>query len=223
MRIWGRINPASFGRGSRGLGSLSPSATPGIPKASVNRLSATVVGVLKLGIVIAPAPANAQSVEWTAGPALLFDTDFVDGTEIGPGLFLDVLMRSRRTVSYFASVSAARTDFPVSDDQVHRNFGAAALGLRVSAGSEARVGVLLGMGALVSDDVSETDPDFRSSANYEELLLAGIEVGVPVGRSLLVRLSIRDQITGWWWRIWDPAEGALSHRFILTLGLGRGG
>ena len=206
MRIWGRINPVSFGRGSRGLGSLS-----------------LVVGVLKLGIVTVPAPANAQSVDWTAGPAILFDTDFVDGTEIGPGLFVDLLARPRRTVSYFASVSAARTDFPVSDDQLHRNFGAAALGLRVSAGSEVRVGVLLGMGALVSDDVSETDPNFASSANYEEMLLAGIEVGVPLGHSLHVRLSVRDQVTGWWWRIWDPVEGALNHRFILTLGLGRGG
>ena len=76
------------------------------------------------------------------------------------------------------------------------------------------------MGALVSDDVSETDPNFVSSANYEEMLLPGVEVGVPVGRSLDVRLSIRDQVAGWWNRILDPAEGALNHRFILTLGLG---
>ena len=71
-------------------------------------LGSLVVGVLGLGIVIAPAPASAQWVEWTAGPAILFDTDCVDGTEIGPGLFLDVLVGPRRTVSYFASVGAAR-------------------------------------------------------------------------------------------------------------------
>ena len=176
--------------------------------------------MLGLGIVIAPARASAQSIEWTAGPVILFDTDFVDGTEIGPGLFLDVVWGPRRTVSYFASISAARTDFPVAGDQLHRNFTAAALGLRVSAGNRVRAGVLLGMGALVSDDVSETDPNFVSSANYEEMLLPGVEVGVPVGRSLDVRLSIRDQVTGWWNRILDPAEGALNHRFILTLGLG---
>lgn len=52
------------------------------------------------------------------------------------------------------------------------------------------------------------------------MLLPGVEVGVPVGRSLNVRLSIRDQVTGWWNRILDPAEGALNHRLILTLGLG---
>ena len=70
------------------------------------------VGVLGLGIVIAPAGASAQSVEWTAGPVILFDTDFVDGTEIGPGLFLDVVWGPRRNVSYFASISAARTRLP---------------------------------------------------------------------------------------------------------------
>ncbi len=169
-----------------------------------------------LGGIVVPARAGCQSVEWAAGPAILFDDDSVDDTEIGPGLFLDVLMGPRRTVSYFVSVSAARTDFPVADDQLHRHFGAAALGFRVSTGSQVRVGVLLGMGALVWDDVSETDPDFRSSANGEEMLLPGIEVGVPIGRSLDVRLSIRDQVTGWWNRILDPAEGALNHRFILT-------
>ena len=183
-------------------------------------LRSLVVGALGLGIVIAPARARSQSVEWTAGPAMLFDTDFVDGTEIGPGLFLDVLKGPRRTVSYFASVSAARTDFPVAGDQLHRHFGAAALGLRVSTGSQTRVGVLLGIGALVWDDVSETDPDFRSSANGEEMLLPGIEVGMPVGRSLHVRFSIRDQVTGWWNTILDPDEGTMNHRFILTLGLG---
>ena len=200
-------------------------ATPRIPKAQVARLRSLVAGVLGFGIVIAPARASAQSVAWTAGPAIFLDTDFSLGTEVGPGLFADVVIAPLRTVSYFASVSVARTDFTgVFGDQFHRNFGAAALGLRVSAGNQVRVGVLLGLGALAFDDVHEqAGPNWTSSANWEEMLLPGIEVSAPVGRSLHARLSIRHQLTGWWLRIWLPDEGELNHRFMVTFGLGRGG
>ena len=75
-------------------------------------------------------------------------------------------------------------------------------------------------GVLAWDDVSETDPGFRSSANAEEMLLPGIEFSMPVGSSLRVRVSIRDQVTGWWNAILDPDEGEANHRLVVSLGLG---
>ena len=81
--------------------------TLSIPKAWVALLRSLVAGVLGLGLVIAPARASAQSVAWTAGPAIFYDVDFSRGTEVGPGLFADVVIAPLQTVSYFASASAA--------------------------------------------------------------------------------------------------------------------
>ena len=80
-------------------------------------------------------------------------------------------------------------------------------------------GVLLGIGALFWDDISETGPGFRSSANAEELLVAGAELRWPLGGGLGVSLSVLDQLTGWWNAILDPSEGRLNHRFLVAAGL----
>jgi hypothetical protein len=86
-------------------------------------------------------------------------------------------------------------------------------------GERASVGLLLGIGALFWDDVSETDPAFRSSANGEEMFLPGVELRWPLGNEFGVSLSVRDQLTGWWDAIIDPSEGQLNHRLIIAAGM----
>jgi hypothetical protein len=107
----------------------------------------------------------------------------------------------------------------VGTDAQHRNWGTAALALRVmSVGEGARFGVTLGVGALFDDDVSETDPDFRSSARGEEMVLPGIEARFPVGPSWGLTIFARDQLTGWMNALFDRAEQDLAHRLLFGVG-----
>ncbi len=163
---------------------------------------------------------NAQSLGWTGSASVLFDTEFSNGTEAGPGLSGSVTLLPNQTLSYFLNVTVARTDFPVGVDDLHRNWGIAAVGLRLArSGERQRVGISLGLGAVVFDDVSETDPGFRSSANAEEMLQLGVEGSIPLNESLHLRLALQDMVTGWWNAIIDPSEGNLNHRFQLSLGV----
>ena len=148
------------------------------------------------------------------------DTEFSEDTQIGPGITGEIEMKADEVLSYSAIVSLARTDFPVGPDDLHRNCGSITLGARLMRDGELpSFGVLLGIGALFWDDISETGPGFRSSANAEELLVAGAELRWPFGGGLGVSLSVRDQLTGWWNAILDPSEGRLNHRFLVAAGL----
>jgi hypothetical protein len=117
-------------------------------------------------------------------------------------------------------VTLARADFPVADDELHRNFVAAAMGVRLMmARAGADIGATLRIGVLVWDDINETDPAFRSGANGEEMLIPGLEVRFGSSGSSGVALFARDQLTGWFNAIIDPDEGALSHRFVVGAGV----
>lgn len=176
-----------------------------------------------VGTFAVPGGLPAQSVAWSAGALVLLDTDFTGGTEVGPGLWADLSLRPGRRVGYVLSASAARTDFPVGPDDLHRNFGTLALGLALrSERNGVGLGLLFGLGATAWDDVSETDPGFRSSANLEGMLLPGVELTVPVTPRWRLVLSARDEVTGWWNALLDPEEGAVSHRVALAVGLGSG-
>lgn len=182
---------------------------------------ATPSVLLSLLLFLVGAQAvTAQSLAWAVAPSVIIDTDFTDDTQIGPGLTGEIEVNAERRLSYSAVLSLARTDFSVGADDLHRNFGAVALGLRLMAEGEGpSVGVLFGMGALFWDDLSETDSGFRSSANAEEMLLPGVELRWPIGGSLGLSFSLRDQVTGWWNAILDPSEGELSHRLMIAFGL----
>ena len=171
-------------------------------------------------LLIVAQSGAAQSLVWAVAPSVLIDTEFTDDIQIGPGLTGEIEVNAERRLSYSAVLSLARTDFPVGADDLHRNFGAVSLGLRLMADGEGpSVGVLFGIGALLWDDLSETDPGFRSSANGEEMLLPGVELRWPISSSLGLSFSLRDQVTGWWGAIVDPSEGDLSHRLMIALGL----
>lgn len=179
----------------------------------------TAISYLVLAVTAQSSQAM-QSIGWTVAPSVLLDTEFSGDTQIGPGLTLELELRAERSLSWWGGMSVARTDFPVGPDELHRNWGAAALGLRLMRdGQSPAVGVILGIGALFWDDLSETDPAFRSSANAEEMLLPGVEVRIPVRNGFGVSVSVRDQMTGWWWAVLDPEEGSLNHRVMITAGL----
>ncbi len=172
------------------------------------------------GLWVTPNAAYAQSFGWAAAPAILFDAEFVDGTEVGPALSGELILSPQEARSYFLGLTIARTDFPVGVDELHRNWGTAALGLRFALPAEKiSLRFSLGVGFLVFDDVSETDPGFRSSANWEELLLPGIEGSIPLRGRWHFRVVAQDMVTGWWNALIDPDEGAVGHRFLISVGL----
>ena len=182
----------------------------------------SAAAVALTALLVAPdSRASAQGFGWGIAPSAIIDTEFTDGAQVGPGLTGEIEVGAENLLSYSAVVSLARTDFSVGPDELHRNFGSVALGVRLMREGWERpsVGLLLGIGALFWDDLSETDPAFRSSANAEEMLLPGVELRWPLGSELGVSFSVRDQLTGWWNALLDPSEGELNHRLIIAAGL----
>ena len=179
-----------------------------------------LVVALALLLTVPQSVAAAQGIGWAIAPSAIIDTESSDDTQFGPGITGEVEVKADDVLSYSAVISLARTDFPVGADDLHRNFGAVAVGGRLMRDGEVpSVGLLFGIGALFWDDVSETDPGFRSSANAEELFLMGAELRWPLGDGIGLSLSVRDQLTGWWSAILDPSEGQLHHRFLIAAGL----
>ena len=171
-----------------------------------------------------PGAVSAQT-KWSVGPTLWVDTDF-NGTEVGPGINIGVSSGPERGSAFTMDLGFARTDFPVASDDLHRNHASISIGGRLmtragggGGGGGGAVGVTLGIGALVWDDLNATDPGFRSSANAEELLVPGILARFPLTEAWGVEVFLRDQISGWYHSIIDPDEFALAHRFILGVGI----
>ncbi|MEX2473059.1 MAG: hypothetical protein WEA34_12805 [Gemmatimonadota bacterium] len=162
---------------------------------------------------------SAQSLGWQAAASVLVDTDAFGGTRVGPGLTGVALVRPDRPLSYTLTLTVARTDFRVESDELHRNHGAVALGVRYAPPRDGpRVGVTMGLGVLAWDDVSETDPTFRSGADADAMLFPGVEVSIPAG-SVRIDLALRDLMTGWWNALLDPAEGDVRHRVTASIGI----
>ena len=84
---------------------------------------------------------------------------------------------------------------------------------------QSAIGVVLGAGVLLEDDVSETDPSFRSSARGESILMPGVELRLPIGASWGGTAFARDQLGGWFNALVDRAEADLSHRFVVGVGV----
>jgi hypothetical protein len=171
-------------------------------------------------VFLSPTVSAAQSFMWSVAPSVVVDSEFSGGTELGPAVSLEASVPAGRPMSYVLLLTLARTDFLVASDELHRNFASAALGIRLmTRGEGLTFGVTLGAGLLVSDDVNETDPDFRSSARGEELLVPGVEARFEVGESWGFTAFARDQVTGWFNAVFDPEEGELSHRFLFGAGV----
>jgi hypothetical protein len=183
------------------------------------RRACTVAAAFGILLPLMPSRCAAQSLSWGIAPSAFVDAEFHDGAKVGLGLSAEAELGWQRRLSYVGLLTLARTDFPVADDELHRNFVAGAIGVRLMpVGAGTAIGATLGIGVLVWDDVNETDPGFRSSANGEEMLIPGVEVRFGSSGSWGVALFARDQMTGWFNAILDPDEGALSHRFVVGAG-----
>jgi len=167
-----------------------------------------------------PGTAAAQSVVWSAAPGAFVDPDFGEGTEVGPALVLGATLRADQRIALVVDVALARMDFPVAADQFHRNIGSATVAVKLMAGdARAGFGLSLGMGVLAWDDISKTDPGFRSSANANQTFVPGFVTRFAVGESWGVTLFAHDHVTGLVNRILDPDEGDLNHHFVLGGGV----
>ena len=185
---------------------------------------------------VTPFICSAQSFEWSVSPVVFLDSEFTDGPEVGPGISLGAALSPSGSVAYGLFLTLARTDFPVASDDLHRNFASAGVGLRMMTGGDgATIGVGLGAGVFVEDDVNETErrkeetcvssstvicPKWTSSANAEEIVMLGVEAQIPVTVSWGMTIFARDQVGGWWYGLLtSDDEYGFSHRFLLGAGV----
>ena len=185
---------------------------------------------------VTPFICSAQSFEWSVSPMVFLDSEFTDGPEVGPGVSLGAALSPGGSVAYGLFLNLARTDFPVASDDFHRNFASAGVGLRLMTGGDGgTIGISLGAGVFVEDDVNETErrkeetcvssstvicPKWTSSANGEEIVMLGVEAQFPVTASWGVTIFARDQVGGWWYGLLtSDDEYGLSHRFLLGAGV----
>ena len=178
-----------------------------------------LLGYLALALVV-PGVCDAQSVTWTAAPGVYVEDDSGGGNQLGPAVVLGATVPAGGPLAFTFDPMLARTDFPVGPEELHRNIGAASVTVNVMAGGErASVGATFGVGVLAWDDISETDPGFRSGADAEQIFAAGLEARFAVGGSWGITAFARDMVSGLVNRILDPSEGGLEHRFVLGAGV----
>ena len=164
-------------------------------------------------------PAHVQGqVEVTAGVAVA-DESAPPGARVAPMVSL-ALDLDAVGVPLILEAGFARADFTSFGEAFHRNHGYFVLGTEwtpVRAG--VHVGLRLGVGALVEDDINEDDTAFRSSNNWAEAVVPGLVIKRPLasGRELVFVLS--DHVLYPIDALFDPDEYSVEHRFRLLLGL----
>ena len=187
---------------------------------------------------VTPFICSAQSFEWSVSPTIFLDSEFTDGTEVGPGVSLGAALSPGGSFDYGLFMTLARTDFEsVASSEFHRNLASAGVGLRLMTGGDgATIGIALGAGVFVEDDVNETErrkeekcvssstvmcPKWTSSANAEEIVMLGVEAQFPVAAaSWGVTIFAREQVGGWWYGLLaSDDEYDFSHRFLLGAGV----
>ena len=178
------------------------------------------LAVALFSLALLPSVARGQVPAGSLSFAL-FETDqLLGGSRWARGFAVDLGVARRRSWSVGLLGMAARKDFALGDDELHRNYGVAALSVRFTfdrPGPTVALGA--GLGVFVADDVSETDPGFRSSANYEELAIPGVEVHWPLNEKWGIVFSARDLWSGWWGALIDPEEAASTHRLMVSVGV----
>ena len=114
----------------------------------------------------------------------------------------------------------ARADFTSFGEEFHRNYGAFVLGSEwVPVRETVHVGLRLGLGAMVEDDISEDDPAFRSSNRWAEALVPGVVVRRPLAGGRALVFTVSDHIAGFWNALWDPDEYGVEHRLRVLVGV----
>ncbi|MEZ4416885.1 MAG: hypothetical protein R3E10_14135 [Gemmatimonadota bacterium] len=175
-----------------------------------------------LAALVAASPLAAQDFTVAAG---LFaqSQPGVAPTRWGSGGVLAVDFGSGQA-PIRAEVGYARTDYSVLGDDYHSHYGNVLVGL-ASRGRPGRdrtnVGLYIGVGARVRDDVSETDPTFASSAEWQSLVSPGFTFDVRLTESTSVAVLARYYLTGIAGSIIDSAERDVRSSFGLMVGLRR--
>jgi hypothetical protein len=171
-------------------------------------------------LAILPATVRGQVPAGSLSLTLFAGSDELEGSRWARGFAAEIDLARWSSWSVALLGLAARRDFTLGDDELHRNYGVAALGARWTLdrpGPTVALGV--GLGVFVADDESETDAGFRSSGNYEELVVPGFEVRWPLNERWGLVFTARDLWTGWWWALIDPEESESKHRLMLSAGV----
>lgn len=161
----------------------------------------------------------AQIPSWSIGlVAVTAEDSGSDGLAPGARLGIDLFAWERLTLGVDAVV--ARRDFRLGADELHRNMGGLTVVGRWTVLSKTPSFALTGgLGAWAWDDVSETDPAFRSSASASGLASAGIEARWPLGDRWGVAASVATAWSGWWGALLDPDESSAERRLLVAFSL----
>ncbi len=171
-------------------------------------------------LAVLPSLARGQVPAGSVSLAF-FESDLgLEGSHWAHGLTADVDLARRGDWSLGVLGIVGRRDFALNGDELHRNYGGAAFGVRWTLDRPGpTVALGAGLGVWVEDDVSETDAAFRSSANYHEVFTPGVEIHWPLSEDWGLVFAARDLWSGWWGALIDPEESASTHRWMLSVGV----
>ena len=164
-----------------------------------------------------PAAAHGQ-MEVTAG-VMVADQNAPDGARVAPLVSLAI---GTDAVGFPLILEAgfARADFTSFGEAFHRNHGYFVLGSEwTPVRSELHVGLRLGVGGVVEDDISEDDPGFRSSNNWAEAVVPGLVIKRPLASGREFVFTVSDHVMYPIDALFDPSEYSVEHRFRILFGV----
>jgi hypothetical protein len=157
-------------------------------------------------------------VEVTAGVVLVGEIASTD-ERIGPVISV-TLGTGALGFPLLLEGAVSRIDFTSFGEPFHRNYGFMTLGTEwLPVQGPGAVGLRLGVGAAVEDDISEDDPTFFSSNNWAEAVVPGLVLKRTLASGRQLVLTISDHILGPFNAVLDPEEYGVEHRVRVLFGV----
>jgi len=167
--------------------------------------------------ILAQLLGPRESIAQTVAAGIYVDPDWSLGETItGPAVLVGVKLHG----PFRLEAGLARTDFPVGTDQLHRYTVTGVLGSDVvRTRTQTSLGLFLGAGIMVQDDLNETDPSFRSSANGYSVVVPGISVRRSLANGRSLNFMLRDYMSVSFDVIFDRTESDIGHNFFAVVGV----
>ncbi len=180
-------------------------------------IAAIVVSIAAEFLV--PLPARGQlDVEVTAGVLAVGEIASA-ANSVGPVVSLTI-GSGALGIPVLLEGAVSRIDFTSFGEPFHRNYGFMTLGTEwLPVQGPVAVGLRLGLGATVEDDISEDDPTFFSSNNWAEALVPALVLRRTLASGRQLVLTVSDHILGPFNAVFDPEEYGVEHRVRVLLGV----
>ena len=169
--------------------------------------------------LLVPLPACGQlDVEVTAGVLAVGEIASA-ANSVGPVISL-TLGTGALGIPVLLEGAVSRIDFTSFGEPFHRNYGFMTLATEwLPVREPVAVGLRLGVGASVEDDISEDDPAFFSSNNWAEALVPALVLKRTLASGRQLVFTISDHILGPFNAVLDPEEYGVEHRVRVLFGV----